>query len=97
MMAVPREQNAKGRFLPGNTLSKLGGRPKGSRNRLGEAFLADLYADWEAHGIAVVRQVREEHPAVYLKVVAQLIGDLDANANGQTGVTVVNVITGVRG
>jgi hypothetical protein len=43
-MAKPKpEQDEKGRFVPGN--SGNGGRPKGSRNRLGEAFVAGLYAD----------------------------------------------------
>jgi hypothetical protein len=36
------QQDEKGRFLTGNS---GGGRPKGSRNQLGEAFVADLYAD----------------------------------------------------
>jgi hypothetical protein len=91
----PEQDEKTGRFVPGNNGG--GGRPKGSRNRLGEAFLVDLYADWKAHGIDVVRQVREENPAVYLKIVSTLVSDLDTNANGQAGVTVVNVITGVRG
>ena len=27
------------------------GRPKGSRNKLGEAFIADLYAHWQENGV----------------------------------------------
>jgi hypothetical protein len=27
-----------------------GGRQKGSRNKLGEAFIADVYAKWQARG-----------------------------------------------
>ena len=26
------------------------GRPKGSRNKLSEEFLADMFADWQEHG-----------------------------------------------
>ena len=56
------------RFQPGNP-----GRPKGSRNKLGEAFLADLYADWQKHGVQVLAKVRAKRPADYLKVVASIL------------------------
>jgi hypothetical protein len=71
------QQDAKGRFVPGN--SGNGGRPRGSRNQLGEALLADLCADWCEHGAEAVRRVREERPSEYLKVVALLVskGDMD--------------------
>jgi hypothetical protein len=49
------------------------GRPKGSRNRLGEEFLSDLYADWVEHGASVIAEVRERNPAVYLRIVAGLV------------------------
>jgi hypothetical protein len=46
------------------------GRPKGSRNKLGQAFLDAMQADFEQHGTAVIVEVREKLPHVYLKVVA---------------------------
>ena len=49
------------------------GRPKGSRNKLGEHFIAALCADFEEHGTSVIARVREEDPAVYLRVVAGLV------------------------
>jgi hypothetical protein len=49
------------------------GRPRGSRNRLRGAFLADLAADFEAHGADVIRIVRIEEPSTYLKIVASLL------------------------
>lgn len=49
------------------------GRPKGSRNKLGEAFIQDLYADWMANGPAVIAQVRAEKPDAYLKVTASIL------------------------
>lgn len=55
-------------FQPGNP-----GRPKGSRNKLAEAFIADLVADWEQHGSEAIVQVREERPHEYLKVVASIL------------------------
>lgn len=52
---------------------KSPGRPKGARNKLGEAFLADMLADWEVHGIATIQEVRETKPDQYLKVVASIL------------------------
>ena len=49
------------------------GRPKGSRNKLGEQFLKDLYADWEEHGEEVLSRCRIQKPDAYLKVVAGLL------------------------
>jgi hypothetical protein len=60
-----------GRFLTGNNGGP--GRKTGSRNKLGEAFVADLRADWEQHGPAVIEQVRKAEPAAYLRVVASLM------------------------
>lgn len=90
MARTPRpkpEKDAKtGRFVTGNI---GGGRPKGSRNKLGEAFLSDLQADWEEHGIETITRVREEKPDQYLKVVASIlpkelnvnVRDIDAMTN----------------
>lgn len=55
-------------FGPGNP-----GRPKGARNKLGEAFLNDMLDDWEKHGTAVIETVRAEKPDQYLKVVASIL------------------------
>lgn len=49
------------------------GRPKGSRNKLGEVFIQALHADFEAHGEKVIEAVRKDKPAEYLKVVASLL------------------------
>lgn len=55
-------------FKPGHT-----GRPRGSRNKIGERFIAAMCADFEEHGQSVIERVREEDPAVYLRVVAGLV------------------------
>jgi len=49
------------------------GRPKGSRNKLGEDFLTKLQADFAEHGEKTIQQVREERPHEYLKVVASIL------------------------
>jgi hypothetical protein len=67
----------KGRFLTGNI---GGGRTKGARNKLGEAFIQALHDDFEAHGIEAVIKVRDEKPDQYLKVIASLLPK-DVNLN----------------
>jgi len=64
-------QDAKGRFVAGN--SGNGGRPKGARAKLGEAFIQAIFEDFNKHGVAAVEQVREEKPDQYLKVIASLM------------------------
>jgi hypothetical protein len=49
----------------------------GSRNKLGEGFLADLYADWREGGIAAIARVRVERPDVYLRVASILPKQLE--------------------
>ena len=59
------------------------GRPKGSRNKLSEEFINQLYADWCEHGAEVLKEVRETRPEVYVKVVASLLPrKVDANVSG---------------
>lgn len=66
--ADKRDEN--GRFI---VPPKSPGRPKGSRNKLGEAFLADMLANWEEHGKETIEQVRVDKPDQYLKVVASIL------------------------
>jgi hypothetical protein len=46
------------------------GRPKGSRNKLSEAFLAAMADDFLQHGEGVIQKVRETRPHDYLRVIA---------------------------
>lgn len=59
-----------GRFLAGNN---GGGRAKGSRNKLGEQFIADMQADWQENGPEAIAVVRAQRPQDYLKVVASIL------------------------
>lgn|SRR5690242_4756990 len=56
------------------------GRPRGSRNKLAEDFVAALYADFQDHGSAAIAACRTEKPDVYLRVVASLLPK-DVNFN----------------
>ena len=49
------------------------GRPKGARNKLGEAFISALHDDFMQHGVTAIAEVREKRPQDYLKVCASLL------------------------
>lgn len=90
----PQKDEKTGRFLSGNI---GGGRPKGARNKLGEAFIEDMLADWEANGPAAIVQVRKEKPDAYLKVVASILPkDLNVNINQTDHMTDEQLIERIR-
>jgi hypothetical protein len=59
-----------GRFLTGNN---GGGRKRGARNRLSEAFLEDLQALWERQGEAVLERAARENPVAMTKIIAGIL------------------------
>lgn len=92
---VPEKDPKTGRFVSGNIGSN--GRPKGSRNKLGEAFLADMLADWEKFGPEAIRETRENKPEAYLKVIASILPrDLNVNMNSTDEMTDDELIKRLR-
>jgi hypothetical protein len=91
----PEKDERTGRFLTGNIGG--GGRPKGARNKLGEAFLDALHEDFNEHGQAAIVQVRTEKPDQYLKVIASILPrDLNVNINPNDEMTDEQLIERIR-
>jgi len=67
---IPEQDEKTGRFVTGNI---GGGRQKGSRNKLGEDFIAALHADFQEYGMAAIQTVRAEKPDAYIKVIASIL------------------------
>jgi hypothetical protein len=49
------------------------GRPKGSRNKLAESFIRDVYEKWEDQGSEVLAETIKRKPWEFVKIVAGLM------------------------
>lgn len=68
------DRNPDGTFAPGNPGGP--GRPKGSRQKLSEAFINALADDFVMHGPDTVVRLREERPDVYVGAIGKLMPKL---------------------
>jgi hypothetical protein len=58
------------------------GRPKGSRDKINEAFIRDMVAAWEIHGRAAIEKVAKADPTNFVKIAASLLPK-DVNVKGE--------------
>ena len=56
------------------------GRPRGSKNKLNEAFVADLYREWQTSGPAALKKMVENDPASFCRMIASVLPkEMDTN------------------
>ncbi|TPN04802.1 hypothetical protein FJ973_27940 [Mesorhizobium sp. B2-1-3] len=61
-----------GPFKPGQS-GNPAGRPEGAHNKLVEACLEDMLADWEANVPAAIGKKREKKPDAHLEIAASIL------------------------
>ena len=71
-------RDARGRFVKGHA----GGPGRLPRDCLREAFTSDLLAVWRRHGKQALRQLCQEQPSSYLRLVAGLVTSKSRNSKG---------------
>jgi hypothetical protein len=59
-------------FQPGQS-GNPAGRTKGTRHKLGEAFLQDMMEAWSESGKAAITKVIEDRPHEFIKTVASIL------------------------
>lgn len=69
---LPAHKNPRYFFKPGQCANPLG-RPKGSRNKLSEVFLAELLADFQEYGAFAIADCRKEDPSRYCAIIAGIL------------------------
>jgi hypothetical protein len=64
--------NKSNQFQPGQS-GNPAGRPKGSKNKLSEDFLQELYIVFQESGGEAIRRMCAEHPSDFVRILAGLI------------------------
>jgi hypothetical protein len=65
-------RDARGRYLK----DWAGGPGRPPRDLLREAYVDDLFAVWKRHGRKAIRQLAEENPAAFLRIMVSLVRKL---------------------
>jgi hypothetical protein len=71
--SVMKSRRFTAQYLPCFRPKGYGGSPEATRRAFDKRFLLDLAEDWQQHGREVLKRVRRESPAAYLKVCAMLV------------------------
>jgi hypothetical protein len=92
-------RNKKGQFAAGH--KNLGGRRRGSRNRLGEQFLADLKAEWMRSGRKALARTAEAEPVAFCKIVSglmpkEMLSTLNVNVHSELKIEMQNFAEAYR-
>jgi hypothetical protein len=77
------ERTRGGQFAKGHA-TPWGGRKPGSRGKLSEAFLADLFGEWKKSGRSALARVAKDQPETFLRIITAVMPkvlDLDMSLN----------------
>lgn len=86
-LAPPKQRTIGIPWKPGQS-GNPAGRPRGSRNKLADAFIADLKTVWEEDGIDALRRAAREDAVGFIRVVAGLMPrSLDLNIDATSSAT----------
>jgi hypothetical protein len=69
-IATQSDRDERGRYKTGNI---GGGRPRGARSKLSEAFIADVHTVWEEAGIEALRACAAEKPSEFCRIIGLLM------------------------
>ncbi|MCP5099911.1 MAG: hypothetical protein GY943_30530 [Chloroflexi bacterium] len=80
-------KQASTQFKPGQS-GNPNGRVKGSRNKLADKFITDIYHAWQDQGKSVILKVIADKPDVFLRTVAGILPkEMHINVNKFEGMT----------
>jgi hypothetical protein len=78
----PVERTKTGQFVRRHV--GYGGRKPGSRGKLSEAFLGDLFSEWKKSGRSALARVAKDQPETFLRIITAVMPkvlDLDMSLN----------------
>jgi hypothetical protein len=82
------------KWKPGQS-GNLKGRPKGTRDTINKAFIDDLTRDWQEHGLDALQRAREEKPAEYVRMVANILpkeAKMELDVKNETSLAFLEVL-----